>query len=73
MAELEEQVRQGVHDLANLLGIAANYLQFLEDDLEGVEGMDEARQHIERITLAVGRATEVSRRLGEAAGPLTPS
>jgi hypothetical protein len=73
MAELEAQVRQGTHDLANLLGIAANYLQFLEDDLDGVEGVGEARQYIERITVAVDRATEVTRRLGEAAGPITPS
>lgn len=72
MAELEQQVRQDAHDLANLLGIAANYLQFLEEDLDGVDGMTEARAHVERITAAVDRATEVTRRLSAAAA-VTPS
>lgn len=68
MAELRAQVRQSTHDLANLLGIAANYLQFLEEDLDGVAGAGEAREHVERIAAAVDRATEVTRRLGDAAG-----
>ncbi|MDR7273399.1 hypothetical protein [Catenuloplanes atrovinosus] len=71
MAELAEQVRQGTHDLANLLGIAANYLQFLEEDLDGVADAGEARAHVERITAAVDRAAEVTRRLAAAA--ITPS
>ncbi|GAB7043224.1 MULTISPECIES: hypothetical protein [Catenuloplanes] len=68
---LAAEVRQGTHDLANLLGIAANYLQFLEEDLDGVAGADEARGHLERISAAVDRATEVTRRLATAA--VTPS
>lgn len=72
MAELRAQVRQGTHDLANLLGIAANYLQFLEEDLDGVEGAAEAREHIVRITTAIDRATEVTRTMSEAAA-VTPS
>ncbi|MDQ0369158.1 hypothetical protein [Catenuloplanes indicus] len=68
---MADEVRQGTHDLANLLGIAANYLQFLEEDLDGVAGVDEARGHIERISAAVDRATEVTRKLASAA--VTPS
>ncbi|MDP9797072.1 hypothetical protein J2S43_005584 [Catenuloplanes nepalensis] len=68
---LADEVRQGTHDLANLLGIAANYLQFLEEDLDGVAGVDDARGHLERIIAAVDRATEVTRRLAAAA--VTPS
>lgn len=68
---LAAEVRQGTHDLANLLGIAANYLQFLEEDLDGLAGADEARGHLERIAAAVDRATEVTRRLSAAA--VTPS
>ncbi|WP_033344710.1 hypothetical protein [Catenuloplanes japonicus] len=67
-----DQVRQDAHDLANLLGIAANYLQFLEEDLDDEGGADEVRAHIARISTAVDRATEVTRRLSAAAA-VTPS
>ena len=71
MVELAQQVRQGTHDLANLLGIAANYLQFLEEDLDGVALPDEARDHLARISTAVDRAADVTRKLADAA--ITPS
>lgn len=64
MASLEERVSAATHDLANLLGIAANYLQFLEEDLPDDAATEDARAHIARISAAVDRAAQVARDLG---------